>query len=404
MKVSVRRISEQLREIHETRLHANLDCRDTNQQRLIRFVCTSAATLIAVTLVGVALIVLQVVARIGEHRGFICDIAVDPETDQVVTIDLFSHVCVWDSSAVTLIRSGDAHGFSPNCVHALPNGGGLLLGGIDATSGGADAGLAWFDVAAETDGLSRRWTERFGRNAAIRKIAATPDGQLIALGTVEYGPRTCRVILYDVAEQTVVREIQPAAGMAVTALEFSPSAKRLAYATGDIGNLSAPGLLVIESLDSPGDRRSLSTPRAAVTSVQFKHDETELLTADDAGYVSTFDTATASELRFWDVDSHSVEQIALVGSERYLLVAGTKSQSLKSAARPASISDFSSRGMIQIWHLKTNELLDEKILPHGVLAGIAVIDDGQRVAAVSYLDRYIMIFDFSNVILPSTSR
>lgn len=388
-------VSDRLLAIRDTRVNAGQDPRDRKRRRVLQ------ATVAAVALAGFTWYVLHVALYEG-HRTFIADIAVNPDNSTLVTVDLDAKVCIWDASDLRLLRAADVPGSSGFCIHVLPEGNGILVGGIDDSVGGARLALLTRD---ERDGnFDVGWMQSLGTNAAIRLIASSRDGELVALGTFEYQAPKSRVILFDMGEQSVIREIQAATGISVTALALSPSADLLAYATGDIGDLAASGMLVIEPLDSTGESGTVPTPSATVTSIQFTSDGTRLLTADYGGNISVYDAADLSELRTWNVQADSIEEIALISGDRYLVVGGTKTRSLVSNSRPVSLRNLRTTGMIQVWDLENEQLLDEEILPYGVLAGIALIDDGQKVAAASVQDDEVYCVDFSEVIPAAVGR
>jgi WD40 repeat protein len=186
--------------------------------------------------------------------------------------------------------------------HPFDPGGGRLA------SGSTNKTLRLYDIAL------REKTEEEGHSFDVRAVAWSPDGALIATGSMDADFEFGEVFLWDASSGALVNELAEAHTGWVNALAFSPDGSMLASGSDD-------GTVIAWDVASGEKLHVLAGPGDSVRSVAWSGDGTMLAAGDSAGGVFVWDAASGSELYRMEDHTDMVYDIAFSTDGAHLYTA-----------------------------------------------------------------------------------
>jgi WD40 repeat protein len=233
------------------------------------------------------------------HRKGVTGLALSRDGATAVSADLDGTVKVWDTAGPQgVVR---VKGFDKEVRRLEFTAGGTLLA--------ADRGGAVVRLEAST---GRRQGAAAAKVLQALSVAFSPDGRLVALGTIQGEVQVC-----DVETGKERFTLKPPAGL-VYGLAFSPDGKTLAGASGTMGKT---GHLTLWSVETGKERYHREANAYQTRCVAFAPDGRTLATGGADGTLKVWEAATGEER--WSVDSlgHRVMAVAFSPDGRRLACA-----------------------------------------------------------------------------------
>lgn len=266
------------------------------------------------------------------------------------------------------------------------------------------------------------WDEAYGQHHPIWSVAISPDGSLLATGSIDG-----QVLVWDVAQDPAtgnptpigVRHTFEGHTKAVKGLAFSPDGTKLATASSD-------NTIRLWDLVGKAEPQVLSGHSAPVLDVAFSADGRKLVTASSDKTAGLWDLSNGAELQLfeghvapvWGVAiSPDGSKLASASADKTIkvwdLVAGGEPQTLSGHKAPNRGVAFSPDGSlltsasydrtVRIWDM--NDGGEPRVLRGhtGRIWDVAFSPDGTRLASSS-LDETIRVWDMAGTAEPEVLK